>query len=101
MLERESIRGQVVNAYVEMVSFSKEIIAGYVTCLSNQSLSPIGYELNFIIRAWTMQNQNKPSIFLKIQPKHRQVISSAFAKIFRGTGYLMVFYELFRDFWGF
>ena len=90
MLERESIRAQVVNACAEIVSFSKEIIAGYVTCLSNQSLSPIGYELNFIIRAWTMQNQNKPSIFLKIQPKHRQVISSKFPKSFRGARDLVV-----------
>ena len=66
MLERESIRAQVVNAYVEMVSFSKEIVAGYVTCLSNQSISLVDYKLNFIIRAWAMQNKNKPSICLKI-----------------------------------
>ena len=39
-----------------------------------------------------MQNKKEASIFLKIQSKHRQVISSKFPKSFRDAGELMVFY---------
>ena len=39
------------------------------------------------------QNKKEPSIFLKIQSKHRQGISSKFRKSFRGAGDLMVFYD--------
>ena len=48
-------------------------------------------------RAWTLQNKKEPSIFLKIQSKHRQVISSKFPESFRGAGDLVVFYD-FCDF---
>ena len=47
------------------------------------------------IRAWTVQNKKEPSIFLKIESKHRQVISSKFLKSFKGAHNLMAFYEFF------
>ena len=37
-----------------------------------------------------MQNKKDPSIFLKVQTKHRKVISSKFPKSFRGDGDLVV-----------
>ena len=43
-----------------------------------------------------MQNQKKPSIFLKIQSKHRQVISSKFPKSFRGADELVVLGEFLK-----
>ena len=46
-------------------------------------------------RAWTVQNKNEPWIFLKIQSKHRQVISSKFPKSFRDAGDLVVSYDFF------
>ena len=42
-------------------------------------------------RAWTMQKK-EPPIFLKIQSKHRQVISSKFPKSFRDARDVVVFY---------
>ena len=41
------------------------------------------------VRAWTVE-KTEPSIFLKIESKHRQVISSKFPKSFRGAGDLVV-----------
>ena len=38
--------------------------------------------------------------FFQTRSKHRQVISSKFPKSFRGVRDLVVFYELFNDFWG-
>ena len=46
-----------------------------------------------------MQSEKEASIFLKIESKHCQVISSKFSKSFRGAGDL-VFYDLFCDFSG-
>ena len=42
-----------------------------------------------------MQNEKKPSIFLKTESKHRQVISSKFPKSFRDAGDLVMFYDTF------
>ena len=54
-----------------------------------------------INRALTVQNKKDPSIFLKIQSKHRQVIPCKFPKSFRGAANLVVFYDFFCDFFGF
>ena len=43
-----------------------------------------------------MQNKMEPSIFVKIQSKHRQVISSEFPKIFRGARDLVVLGEFLK-----
>ena len=48
-----------------------------------------------LCRAWTVKNEKEPSIFLKIQSKHRQVISSKLPKSFSGAGDLVVFCEFF------
>ena len=58
-------------------------------------------ELWHINEAWTVKNKKEPSIFLKIESEHRQVISSKFPKSFRGARDLMVFYEFYNDFSGF
>ena len=42
-----------------------------------------------------MQKKKEPSIFLKIQSKHRQVISSKFPESFWGDGDFVVFYDFF------
>ena len=42
----------------------------------------------------------EPSIFLKIQSEHRQMISSNFLKSFSGADDLVVIYDFFRDFSG-
>ena len=56
----------------------------------------------FITRTWTVQNKKEPSIFAKLQSKHRQVISSKFPKRFRDAGDLVMFYDFFFcDFSGF
>ena len=39
--------------------------------------------MTIMSRAWTVQNKKEPSIFLKIQSKHRQVILSKFSKSLR------------------
>ena len=44
-----------------------------------------------------MQNKKEPSTFLKIQSKHRQVISSEFSKSFRGARDLVLFYVFFTS----
>ena len=51
------------------------------------------------LSAWTVQNKNLSSIFLKTQSKHRQAISSKFPKSLRGAGDLV--YDFFCDFRGF
>ena len=43
-----------------------------------------------------MQNKKEPSIFLRIQSKHRQVISSKFPKSFRDAGDLVVLVEFLK-----
>ena len=48
-----------------------------------------------------MQNENETSIFVKVQSKHRQVISGKVSKSFRGADDLVVFNECFCDFSGF
>ena len=51
-----------------------------------------------------MQSEKGASILLKIQSKHRQVISDKFPKSFRGDDDLIVFYEsqiMIFIFWGF
>ena len=50
---------------------------------------------------WTVKNKREPSSFVKIEPKHRQVISSKFTKSFRGARDLVVFYDFCSDFSGF
>ena len=40
-----------------------------------------------------MHFKKEPSIILKIQSEHRQVISSKFSKSFRGASDLVVFYD--------
>ena len=58
------------------------------------------FAVHFISKPWTVQNKKEPSIFLKNQSKHRQVISSKFSKSFRGAGDLVVLYEFSSDFSG-
>ena len=66
-------------------------------CIS--AFQPIDTSM-IITRALTVQNKKEPSIFLKIQSEHRQVISSKFSKSFRGVRDLVVFYA-FLWFWSF
>ena len=55
------------------------------------SVSKFGFSHSRFImgRVWTVQKKEL-SIFLKIQSKHRQVISSRFPKSFRGAGDLVL-----------
>ena len=46
------------------------------------------------------ENKQEPSISVKIQSEHREVISIKFPKSFRGAGDLVVFYNFWSDFSG-
>ena len=46
-------------------------------------------------RSWTVLSKKEPSIFLKIELKHRELISSKFPKTFRGADDFVMFYDFF------